>query len=86
MSRIGCVRCGRSREHCTCPTFASMALPEGKTCADCVHFKRTCVWLISYTGRETSCDWYPIRFVPIQSPENHQESTKGAQGGQDDGH
>jgi hypothetical protein len=37
--------------------------PPGKTCSDCVHFKRTCIWLLSYDGTETSCDWIPSRFV-----------------------
>lgn len=41
--------------------------PEGKTCADCVHFKR-CAWLLSYTGAETQCDWTPSKFKPKPSP------------------
>ena len=41
---------------------AEMKLPEGKTCADCRHFERTCRWLISYKGHETSCDWHPSKF------------------------
>jgi hypothetical protein len=35
--------------------------PDGKTCADCIHFKR-CSWLLSYSGKETQCDWAPSRF------------------------
>ena len=42
-------------------TYRTRKLPAGTTCADCFHFKR-CEWLISYTGTETACDWFPIRF------------------------
>lgn len=40
----------------------SDALPKGKTCADCKHWKR-CLWLIGeLDGTETHCDWNPSRF------------------------
>lgn len=47
----------------------SMRLPEGKTCADCGHFKR-CEWLISCQPANTWCDWAPSRFreVPAREP------------------
>jgi hypothetical protein len=45
--------------------FGTRDLPEGYTCGDCRHFKRTCEWLISCEPTRTSCDWYPIRFVAI---------------------
>ena len=38
-----------------------MALPPGKTCGDCVHFKR-CEWLIQCKREYTRCDWAPSRF------------------------
>jgi hypothetical protein len=40
-----------------------MALPEGKTCADCAHLRR-CLG-IGYTSSAENkvCDFYPIRFV-----------------------
>jgi len=41
-----------------------MKLPEGKTCADCAHFKR-CRWLIACKPTNTSCDWAPSRYKPI---------------------
>ena len=42
-------------------TSESMKLPEGKTCADCVHCRRCC---LIFGGRSNSveCDFYPIRF------------------------
>jgi len=40
-----------------------MKLPDGKTCGDCAHFKRTCEWLISCNPAATNCDWSPSRFV-----------------------
>lgn len=39
----------------------AMALPPGKTCADCNHYTR-CSRLLSREGLETSCDWAPSRF------------------------
>lgn len=42
-----------------------MKLPHGKTCADCVHFKR-CTWLIGaayVNNKATRCDFSPSRFV-----------------------
>ena len=66
----GYPRARHTGERLLCPdgtgkAFRTMKLPEGKTCADCAHFKRTCSWLLSYSGTETSCDWFPIRFYPI---------------------
>ena len=43
-------------------SLEEMRLPEGKTCADCGFFKRTCEWLINYTGEEGICDFHPCRF------------------------
>lgn len=39
-----------------------MRLPVGKTCGECGHFTRTCVWLISCKPTNTTCDWSPSRF------------------------
>ncbi len=36
-------------------------IPDGKTCKDCVHFKR-CRWLINIRGWEVMCDFIPSRF------------------------
>ena len=41
-----------------------MILPIGKTCKDCIHFKR-CEWLIGLKGNETNCDWSPSKFYPM---------------------
>ena len=70
-----CVNCNASKETHTQPDltclgsagragkrYATLELPEGKTCGDCVHFER-CEWLISCKRDRTSCDWHPIRFV-----------------------
>lgn len=68
-----CVQCGYSKEkhqdgvQCPAPaktTFASMELPGGATCSDCVHLRR-CMALIGNVAKNTSCDWFPIRFVRI---------------------
>lgn len=45
-------------------TYGTMNLPTGKTCDDCIFFKRTCEWLFSCEPTRTQCDWYPIRFTP----------------------
>jgi hypothetical protein len=67
-----CAACGQSKadhhpETGVCPGI-TMQLPIGQTCADCFHFKRTCEWLLGRNGTETSCDWFPIKFVPISKP------------------
>jgi hypothetical protein len=46
-----------------CTPATCMELPAGKVCADCRHFPR-CQWLLSISGRETSCDWFPRKFSP----------------------
>lgn len=71
----GCVHCGRPKdwhapETLACPgssrtVFATMDLPASKTCGDCIYFRRTCEWLISCEPDRVTCDWWPIRFVPI---------------------
>lgn len=73
-----CVHCGRSKEQhapetLVCPgsvegVYATMELPAGRTCGDCVHFKRTCEWLISCKPDRTSCDWWPVRFLALHVP------------------
>lgn len=70
--------CGYPKaEHVTemlaCPhnpgqVYGTMDLPDGKTCSDCMHFKRTCEWLISCEPTRTRCDWYPIRFAAKERP------------------
>jgi hypothetical protein len=72
---------GGSRVLCGCPEFqaapapvqrsegpvSDMALPDGKTCADCRSFRR-CQWLINRWGTEKACDWSPSRFRPAPPP------------------
>lgn len=43
--------------------YATMELPAGLTCGDC-QFMRFCKDFLDRGGTETSCDWYPIKFVP----------------------
>lgn len=38
-----------------------LGLPKGKTCGDCVHFKRCNAIFSSYETRAW-CGWAPIRF------------------------
>lgn len=40
-----------------------MDLPEGKTCGDCIHFKR-CNEMFGHIAADESCDWAPSRFYP----------------------
>lgn len=40
---------------------SDMALPIGKTCGDCAHFKR-CVALFGCKPTNITCDWSPSRF------------------------
>jgi len=39
----------------------SMALPEGKSCADCIGYPR-CHAFIGLEEENEVCDWYPNRF------------------------
>jgi hypothetical protein len=39
-----------------------IALPAGKTCSDCAHWKRCKALIQSMTGKETTCDFAPSRF------------------------
>lgn len=44
---------------------ASMDLPEGKTCGDCVHCNR-CSLIYGHIPADEVCDWSPSRFFPVQ--------------------
>jgi len=41
----------------------SMYLPEGKTCADCLHCRR-CTMMFGHIPADEVCDWAPSRFTP----------------------
>lgn len=66
MSR--CVNCCRTKEDHVpekgaCRAFASMDLPEGETCSSCRNFGFCRDFLGEKIASNTTCDWYPIRFV-----------------------
>lgn len=54
-----CSRCEYYKTH-NCK-HQCMELPEGKTCADCVHVMR-CTIMFGANPENTSCDFEPIRF------------------------
>jgi len=70
-----CVECSRPKdahgEDGKCPLqstrYGTMNLPEGQTCNDCGHF-RFCSGFIGDVSGNTTCDWFPIRFVPALKP------------------
>lgn len=39
----------------------SMDLPEGKTCADCIHVRR-CVSMFGRIPADEQCDFFPVRY------------------------
>lgn len=45
-----------------CGSSTCMELPTGQTCSTCLIFNR-CKVFLGLTGKETSCDWFPRRFV-----------------------
>lgn len=45
----------------------TMDLPEGKTCADCAHFRR-CNLMFGHIAADEVCDWSPSRFYPASVP------------------
>ena len=58
-----CVVCGLPSSRCKCERGPrTMALPQGKTCDDCRFFKH-CSAFIGNVAGNTSCDWYPVRFI-----------------------
>lgn len=44
-----------------CTPDTCMALPEKKTCGDCVH-RDLCCRVFGHTAKDTYCDWFPRRF------------------------
>ncbi len=63
-----CVTCAwpktthdRGAQPLYCREFASMNLPQGKTCGDCVHIPR-CNAIYGHMASDERCDWYPSRF------------------------
>jgi len=94
MSR--CIECSRPKdahlEGLKCPwqyntKYSTMDLPEGAHCSDC-RFVRRCSAFIGDVANNTTCDWFPIRFVPkfvaspSESPAAAGESAPEAQLGQ----
>ena len=54
---------------------ADMNLPEGKSCADCVSFKR-CIAFIGpefISDKSVTCDWAPSRFRSMHDNESESE-------------
>lgn len=49
-----------------------MDLPEGKTCADCVHCRRCCM-IFGHIPEDQVCDWAPSRFAQKEVPHGEGE-------------
>jgi hypothetical protein len=68
-----CVQCGRGKavhlDDLSCPglstKYASMDLPEGRTCSDCAWFRFCSKFLGPEVALNSGCDWYPVRFIPL---------------------
>jgi hypothetical protein len=50
-----------------CDEETCMQLPEGKTCADCVHTERCCEVLGCSSPDRDYCDFFPRRFHQRQA-------------------
>lgn len=50
-------------------------LAVGEKCGDCVHYERTCVWLLNFQPDSTRCDWTPSRFR--RAAEKEKEESRG---------
>ena len=66
-----CVDCGKPHEegkeykH----PYRTMDLPAGKTCGDCHHVEFCNKFLGDRMApTNTSCDWYPVRFIERPTP------------------
>lgn len=42
--------------------FATLNLPEGKTCGDCHHIAR-CQAIFGHIPEDQTCDFFPIRYL-----------------------
>ena len=51
---------------------SEMALPAGKTCADCKHIKR-CLGFGFTEPQRKSCDFHPNRFAPREGSDYQME-------------
>jgi hypothetical protein len=72
--KVLCVYCSGLREshhadgRCKCSggtSYATMALADGVTCADCVHVERCCS-IFGQLPEDQSCQFYPVRFLATQ--------------------
>lgn len=68
-----CIECRRPKqahgEAGACPWthrtfYSTMDLPAGQHCRDCQHI-RFCTQFIGDVAENTSCDWFPSRFIPM---------------------
>ena len=46
-----------------CSAETCMSLPDGKTCGDCVHKRRCVTFGFADSETNTSCSFFPRRFV-----------------------
>lgn len=46
----------------------SMKLPKGETCGSCLHLRRCLGLGFTSSTQNTSCDFYPVRFVKRAEP------------------
>ena len=60
--KLGC--CVDRKYGTGCTDTTCMALPSGATCADCAHMKR-CVGIFGVKPTNTSCDFFPRRFLRV---------------------
>ena len=60
----------------SCTPATCMRLPDGMTCNECLHFLGTlveahsCSRFLNRNLAETSCDWFPRRFKPVEGAED----------------
>lgn len=59
---LGCCTDKRLKTGTPCNEATCMVLPEGTTCADCVHVRR-CVALFGQEAEMDYCQFFPRRFV-----------------------
>lgn len=64
-----CRACGNTPKECMC-------LPAGMTCSDCLLFIRCKRLIGSLTGKETTCDWHPVRFTAFARSASREEASR----------
>jgi hypothetical protein len=52
----------------SCTDETCMKLPDGTTCGNCAHIRRCLAFGFSDSEKQSTCDFFPRRFLPAAPP------------------